>query len=262
VNATALTTRDNSASCPPAVITREFDRLVGRMSNAIEQTPGGALEVSERYAPKPHERDAVMDRIGQLDRALYRADGGRERTAAEDDALRVKTMLAALLGGMSTMGASADAAKLKVGLCVSALRPFPMWVIERACALIRDGETGSVLGGKDLGIRRGYPPEAPQLAELCRHIVAPVQQERASLHRLLSAKVYKEPTEEDLARRDEVIAAGLAKIKRSNDMRAPEWDRQAKEREFRKSEAGEPSIPAMSLSPDLAAKVAEKQREA
>lgn len=249
----AVTTRATSKSFPPPAITRDFDRLVGRLTNAVEQEPGGPLQVSERFAPSEPERGIIQGRIDTLTDALSRRDAEDPRSP---ETIHVRTMVAALLGGLATMGAGDGAAKLKISLCVSALQPFPVWAIERACALVRNGETGLVLGSKDIGLRLGYPPEAPQLAELCRHIVAPVQHERAELHRLLSAKVYREPTEAEIARRDDVVAKALASFKGSN---APDRERQKAEIEYRKREADEQLKTALAapveVSPALRARL-------
>lgn len=252
----ALPANPTTRSYPPTAVSRDLDRLVGRLTNGIEQTPSGALEVSSKCAPTEAERRVVQLRIRELTACLRRDESPDSADEAE-----VTGRIARLLGGMPTMGASGTGIAMKVDLCVEALRPFPVWVVDRACALVRDGRADAL----EPSIRKGYAPEAPQLADLCRRIIAPVQHERAELHRLLSAKVYEEPTEADMARRDEVIAKAMASFNGgANDLKraATPHERRAAEHAFRKAEAkeaGEPhpvSLEGVAFSEELRTKLA------
>jgi hypothetical protein len=240
---TAIAKIPKSKSSPPTVVSRDLDRLVGRLTNAIERTPSGVVEICSTSAPTVAERDILGRRLVELNGSLTRPDshGGRAE---------IGRMIATLLAGFPTMGADGSTAALNIELFKTALAPFPLWVVREACRRVVDGTAG---------LNRAYAPTAPQMAELCRGLVQPVLAERAGIEQLLGARVYELPTDEEIARRAEVVEAALAKLTRSNAMAAPDRDRRAAERAHRAKEAGEAglgvSIAGLQLSDEAVAKV-------
>lgn len=195
-----------SKSSLPAAPSRDLVDLVDRLSNALEAVPGSHRpEICSACLPIERERRLLIDRGQELEGALVRADEKE-----------IKLMITMLRSAFPTQGITDSAsAAMNVKLFVSALSIFPVWAISEACRRVLEGRAG---------INTAFAPTPPQMAELCREIVAPFLLERSKITALLTAKVYTLPTEEERQRVADGLAALLDEFKRLPDDRKRDLD--------------------------------------
>jgi hypothetical protein len=167
--------------------------LVDRLTNRIEAGHGGRTEFSSNVAPTDGERNALASRAAELMHALAPAWQSE-----------IEGRIGALLSGFPTYGADAHAAAMNARLIISALAKFPLWVLDEACRRVRDGVAG---------ISPSKAPTAPELSQLCREIVLPVQVENGKIDRILRAKVYEPATEAERERVLSVVKGVVAELK-------------------------------------------------
>lgn len=105
------------------------------------------------------------------------------------------------------------------------LKGMPEWAVKLAYE--------RVMAGEDARADKRFAPTPPEFSDMVRTIFAPVKAEHLHLHRILTAKAYVEPTEEERAR----VAARLKQVVAGMAARAEQDERAEKEAQFRKREA-------------------------
>jgi hypothetical protein len=195
-------TPQNRKSSPPSLISIDLDRLLDRLSNAVEATHGGRREMLDTNAPTDRERGLLVARRGVLAASLVPADEAE-----------IGAMLGTLLDAFPTFGASDLTLDANLKLIIKALRPFPAWTIAEACRLILEGRAPC--------IDRGRAPTAPQVAELCRGLGRAVREELARIDRVLDVEIYSLPTDSERERIQQGFAKLLDDIKASREESGP-----------------------------------------
>jgi hypothetical protein len=191
---TNLTIRSEA---PPA-ITSTMDVSIRKFLGALERHGDPRhCSISSRLAPTEDERSDLQSRKAELDRALT--------TTSEENVIRMVGVMRAAFPSQA-MGEADKKAALKV--YASTLMKYPSWVISRACRRFTDGTTGE---GR-------FAPSAAEMARECEAIVAPYREQRHQIETILTAEVYREPTEEERQQVHEHFRKLLSELGSANSM--------------------------------------------
>lgn len=139
-------------------------------------------------APSGAELQALEARRAELADAL-----------APGDEEAIKQAVRALKGGFPTYGTDPAGAKYQTEFYLKALERFPLWAVHEACARFRDGRNATPWNSREC-------PSSAQVAQECRAVIEPVQDELVPLIDVLDAEVAPDP-DHDAAKRAVAVAA-------------------------------------------------------
>lgn len=172
------------------------------------------FELPEQFALTQADRAALLERRSQIDKSLDIRSTYKDRMAS---------LYQMILAFRPDLGVG-DVEMWALNY-IEALEGCPKWAIDQGRQLVMRGQDGRE--------KVGFMPTPPEFARTVQKIIDPRLKERRTIHRLLAAKTYHEPTLEErerVARRLKALVSGMA-------ARAEEEDRAEKEAEFRKREA-------------------------
>lgn len=200
---TALTTTGGQSpkSSPPAAPTREVSLLVGRIYSVMktEQTDYRTFSISDKLAPTDEQRDVLKARGREIADGLKPADGNQARTVISALVNRL------LVTYPQSERATEQEARAAIAGYVEALVDLPLWAVNASCQ-------GWIRGEAD-GDNR-FRPSAAELRTLAQRKLMPFRQEVEQIRRILTANVYREPTQEErdrvIARHQQILAETIA----------------------------------------------------
>jgi hypothetical protein len=138
-------------------------------------------------APSGAELQALEGRRAELLDAL-----------APGDEEAIKQAIRALKGGFPSYGADAVGAAYQTEFYFKALASFPVWAVHEACARFRDGRNSTPWNAREC-------PSSAQVAQECRVIIEPVQDELTPLADVLDAEIAADPDADKAARAAAVL---------------------------------------------------------
>lgn len=189
---TTLTTTGGQSqkSSPPAAPTREVSLLVSRIYSVMrtEQTDYRTFSISDKLAPTAEQREVLKIRGREIADGLKPADGNQARTVISALVNRL------LVTYPQSERVSEQDARAAIAGYVDALADLPLWAVNAACQ-------GWIRGEAD-GDNR-FRPSAAELRTLAQRKLMPFRQEVEQIRRILTAQVYRDPTQEE---RDRVTA--------------------------------------------------------
>lgn len=110
----------------------------------------------------------------------------------------IKQAIRALKGGFPSYGADAVGAAYQTEFYYKALAGFPVWAVHEACARFRDGRNSTPWNSREC-------PSSAQVAQECRAVIEPVQDELTPLTDVLDAEVAPDPDADKSARAAAVL---------------------------------------------------------
>lgn len=197
-------------SRPPSASSQALDLAIRRLSSALEREGINRFSISSRCAPTDDERRALRQRHAEIAASL--------RPASAETIVRLVSVMRT---GFPSQSGSDIERKGALQVYASALGRFPEWVIERAC---RDAIEGRIGKGQ-------FAPSAAEMATHCEGIVRQAREELGAIERILSARVYHEPTDEERRK----VVDGFERL--SRDLAAA----------LEMEEAGKPRLEPMTL---------------
>lgn len=187
----ALTT--TSANLPPAPASRDFVNMLTIYRNAVERTPTGLLSISDKRAPAGADREQLAARLSELDAANL--PGNPQAIARRVARLFLRFPSSRLTDANSEATVAAYAADLS---------KFPLWAIDQA--MLEAIQKGGA-----------FAPSSPDLRAMCERVMRRTAEEAADIRAVLTADVYREPSDEER----EKIKAGFDALVADLELRAP-----------------------------------------
>lgn len=189
-----------------------MSRLTQTLGSKLTEVSFQKFELS--VAPTQEQRRALQARRLELEKAL-----DKPATKLERDEFVTK-MIAAFRLDLPDEDAEGFALNY-----IEALEGMPVWAVEKGFKIVMRGADGRA--------NLNYIPTPPEFTATVAKLVNPLRAERLTIHRILEADVYTEPTEEERAR----VKERLSKMVAGMAARAEADERAEKEAEFRKREA-------------------------
>lgn len=188
---TTLTTAAASKpkSSPPTVASREVSTLVNRLYSIMksEQASHRTWAISDRLAPTAAQRAALKSRGLELVSHLKPTEGSLATNV-------IGALISRMLMAFPSYRANVIDADKEIAQYVESLSDTPLWALHQACRGYERGEYG---GSTE------FPPSAASLSAKARSLAYPFRLELEQIRRILSAQVYREPSQEE---RERVIA--------------------------------------------------------
>lgn len=169
-------------SSPPAAPSQALDLAIRRLTSALEREGTSQFSISSRSAPTADERRALSER--------YAAVAASLRPPPAETIMR---LVGVMRSGFPSQSTSDAERKTALKVYASALSRFPEWAIERTCREAIEGRVG----------KGQFAPSAAEMAAHCERFVREACEEMGAIDRILGAKVYHEPSDDERRRIEE-----------------------------------------------------------
>ena len=174
---------------------RETATLLDTFTSRIETIPGtiNGHAISAACAPSDRERQALTTRLSQI-------HDGMRPASPEAIAKYVATLK---MSGLVSRSTDEAGAAMEMRLTVKALEGFPEWAISDVCRRFLDGRLG----------KGRFVPTAAEIAQECRLVLLPHQEEAGRIAKVLDAEIYEEATPEQRDRIAKLLAGTVRELK-------------------------------------------------